>query len=441
MHRGAHGGRFAWVVWIVPVLACAGASARRPSNHAQPRPGPVSVERVPEVPEVPDVDAAPAGFVGATSPAVPPVVRSLPELLPELALELAELQAGYDIPLEVNEAVAGYVRLFLSDEYRPRFLRWLSRSHRYAPRFRAILREEGVPEDTVWLAMIESGFANQATSRAKAAGAWQFIPETGARYGLVQDEWVDERRDPEKAARAAARFLRALHEQTGHWYLAWASYNAGPGRIARASALGLTDFWEMARAPDLLPRETQTYVPKILAAAIVAKHAAAFGIRDEELAPEAWVGYAEVTVARASPLAALANAAGITVAELRDLNPELRGPSTPPRPYALKIPRARESRFAARFSAPPEGTERTQRTGLARVAKRHARAVKHHARPAKHRAAPAAVHRVEPGDTLWSVSRKHGVTVRELAHWNGIRAPERHTLRAGVVLRVNASRR
>jgi len=391
---------------------------------------PASVPAALVVPAVPPPELAEAPA------AEPPRPRGLRELLPELAMELAELQAGYDIPLEVNEAVAGYVRMFLGDECRPRFLRWLSRSQRYAPRFRAILREEGVPEDTVWLAMIESGFANQATSRAKAAGAWQFIPETGARYGLVQDDWVDERRDPEKAARAAARFLRALHGRMGHWYLAWASYNAGPNRIARAVELGSSDFWELARVPDLLPRETQTYVPKILAAAILAKHAAAFGVRDEELAPETWIDYAEVTVAGASPLAALAGAAGITLAALQDLNPELRGPSTPPRPYALKLPRAQAGVFAERWSPPSERAARR-----ATVASHHAQLPKQHARPPKHRPAQVAEYRVQHGDTLWSVSRRHGVTVEELARWNGIRAPERHRLRSGVVLRVSASRR
>ncbi len=423
------------MIWLLPALACAGTAARTPPAAGLRAPVLARPEPAPAALVVPAASPLADG-----PPAAPPRPRDLRELLPELAMDLSELQAGYDIPLEVNEAVAGYVRMFLADEHRPRLLRWLSRSHRYAPRFRAILRAEGLPEDTVWLAMIESGFANQATSRAKAVGAWQFIPATGARYGLLQDEWVDERRDPEKAARAAARFLRALHERTGHWYLAWASYNAGPSRIVRAMELGSSDFWELARGPDLLPRETQTYVPKILAAAILAKHAAAFGIRDEELAPEAWIDSAEVTVARASPLAALAVAAGITVTELQDLNPELRGPSTPPRPYALKLPRGQAALFAERWSPPAERTaRRTAASHQARLPKQHPRPPKH--RPAQRAEHRRAEHQVERGDTLWSLSRKHGVTVEQLARWNGIRAPARHTLRAGTVLRVSASRR
>jgi membrane-bound lytic murein transglycosylase D len=337
--------------------------------------------------------------------------------LPELDLELDQLQDEYDIPIEVNEEVIRYIRLFQSSEYRAGFVQWLSRSHRYLPRFRAILRQEGVPEDTAYVAMIESGFAPQATSPAGAAGPWQFIAETGARHGLKQDAWVDERRDPEKAAAAAGRFLRALRDTTGDWYLAWAGFNAGPGRIARAMELGHTGFWEMAAAPDVLPRETRTYVPKILAAAIISKHPSAFGFQDEEIEPERWIEYAEVTLVTSTALSALAAAAAVSVQDLRDLNPELRGSVTPPRRYSLKIPIAKADTFAASW---PRMSKRIAREARARK--------------------PAARHRVQPGDTLWSLSRKHGVTVQELATWNGIRAPERHTLRSGTLLKLAAKR-
>lgn len=129
-------------------------------------------------------------------------------LLPELDHDLAQLQAEYDIPIEVNEAVVGYIRFFQSRAARAHFVKWLGRSHRYMERYRAILKEEGLPEDTVFLAMIESGFGNFAYSRARASGPWQFIAATGKSFGLKQDFWVDERRDPEKSARAAARYLK-----------------------------------------------------------------------------------------------------------------------------------------------------------------------------------------------------------------------------------------
>jgi membrane-bound lytic murein transglycosylase D len=129
-------------------------------------------------------------------------------LLPEIDHDLATLQAEYDIPIDVNEAVVAYVRFFQSPSVRAHFVKWLGRSHRYMERYRQILKDEGLPQDTVFLAMIESGFGNFAYSRAKASGPWQFIAATGKSYGLKQDFWVDERRDPERSARAAARFLK-----------------------------------------------------------------------------------------------------------------------------------------------------------------------------------------------------------------------------------------
>jgi membrane-bound lytic murein transglycosylase D len=396
----------------------------------------------------------------------------IPEL-PEIEHDLRGLQAKYDIPIDVNEAVVRYIRFFQSAEVRPHFVRWLARSHRYAPRFRGILREEGLPEDTVYLAMVESGFAHRATSRARAVGAWQFIAATGKRFGLRQDFWVDERRDPEKAARAAALFLKELYLQHGDWRLAWAAYNAGPGRISRARKLGYPGFWEMARAKRVLPAETRAYVPKIMAAAIVAKHAEAFGFEDGELEPERWIDYREVMVPRTTELSFVAEAARVHVDVLLDLNPELRRTCTPPRTYAVKIPRHRAEVFAESW---PRIAERAARTAVARhqvrrgetlaaiaraygvqpalvttlnklrsrrlrtgtvlviplgsVPRREAEAVARRSVP------PDGKVRVRRGDSLWSIARRRGVTVRELARWNGIRDPERDALRAGCVLAV-----
>src|SRR6266542_4362538 len=130
--------------------------------------------------------------------------------LPEIDHDLRRLQTEYDIPVDINDQVIAYVRFFQAPLVRPHFVKWLGRSYKYIPAFRKILREEGLPEDTVYLAMIESGFGNLATSRARAVGPWQFIAPTGKRMGLRQDFWTDERRDPEKSARAACRFLKEL---------------------------------------------------------------------------------------------------------------------------------------------------------------------------------------------------------------------------------------
>ncbi len=415
-------------------------------------------------------------------------------LLPELDHDLETLQGEYDIPIDVNEAVVAYIRFFQAPSVRAHFIKWLSRSHRYMDRYRAILREEGLPEDTVFLAMIESGFGNFAYSRAKASGPWQFIPSTGKHYGLQQDFWVDERRDPVQSARAAARFLKRLHELTGDWRLAWAGYNAGPGRIAAARRKGYQDFWEMAATPGktVLHPETKGYVPKLMAAAIITKHQEAFGFKPEEVERQAWREYQEVEIPHATLLSVLARAAGVGEKDLLELNPELRRACTPPRPYKLKIPAAAAETFAASWPAMRSKVRMTfaahvVRRGdtLSKIARRHGVPVQgilemnglksaHRLRPGRelliprpissavasartpepsHRApgpsrvvlaapakaaaaAPASATRlrVRSGDTLWSIAQRFGVQLADLCRWNGIKNPGRHKLMAGALL-------
>ncbi len=316
-------------------------------------------------------------------------------LLPELDHDLAQLQAEYDIPIEVNEAVVGYIRFFQSRAARPHFVKWLGRSHRYMDRYRAILKEEGIPQDTVFLAMIESGFGNFAYSRARASGPWQFIGATGKTFGLKQDFWVDERRDPEKSARAAAHYLKQLHSQTRDWRLAWAGYNAGVGRIFKARAKGYEDFWEMAAVPGrkVLRAETKGYVPKLMAAAIITKHPEAFGFRAEEIDPQRWDEYVEVTIPSATLLGVVARAAGTAERQLMDLNPELRRACTPPRPYQLKIPKGQAEAFAQSWPA-LQGKVRMTFAG----------------------------HVVRRGDTLSSIAVRYGVPTEGITEMNGLRS-------------------
>ncbi len=189
-----------------------------------------------------------------------------------------EAAAHYDIPVELNDQVSQYIRMF-QGPLRSHFELWLSRSARYIPSMREALAREGVPEDTVFLSLIESGFNTLAYSVARAAGQWQFIASTGRRFGLHTDFWVDERRDPEKSTAAAAAYLKELRGQLGSWYLAWAGYNAGAGTIAKAiRRQHSADFWTLIRG-RVLKRETKGYVPKLIAAALIAKHPHAFRIR------------------------------------------------------------------------------------------------------------------------------------------------------------------
>jgi membrane-bound lytic murein transglycosylase D len=282
---------------------------------------------------------APAGRAAEPAPAFG---------LPALAPDLTGLQADFDIPIAVNAQVLRAIREYRAPGARRGFARWLSRSRGLGPPLRAILREQGVPQDLIYLAMVESGFTMSARSAAGAVGPWQLIAATGRRFGLRVDRWVDERRDPEKAARAAALFLRALYVRTGDWHLAWAAYNAGPARLDRVLRRTPAGFWELERR-RLLPAETRAYVPRILAAAIIARHPEAFGFREEELRPEGWVDYELVVIPRATSLARLAAVAGVELRALRALNPELRRGLTPPRAYLLKLPRAAAGVFAERW--------------------------------------------------------------------------------------------
>lgn len=332
-------------------------------------------------------------------------------LLPEIGHDLRRLQAEYDIPLEVNEAVLAYVRFFQTEPARSHFVRWLSRYQVYQERYRTILREKGLPGDTVFLAMIESGFANLAYSRARASGPWQFIASTARRMGLKQDFWVDERRDPEKAARAAARYLEELYQQTGDWRLAWAGYNAGVNRILRAQRLGQPDFWTIARG-RYIRKETKGYVPKLMAAAIVAKHQEAFGFRPEEVGQSKWTDYEEVTVPHATELSALARAAGVAEKDLLDLNPELRRSCTPPRSYALKVPLGRAAAFAAAWPS----VEASGRMTFAN-------------------------HRVHRGESLVAIAAGYGVSAKDIARMNGLRPGRRLRVGSELVVPVTAQAR
>jgi membrane-bound lytic murein transglycosylase D len=416
-------------------------------------------------------------------------------LIPELQLSLAQLQAEYDIPIDVNASVVAYIRFFQSPVARAHFVKWLGRSHRYIPRYRAILKDEGLPEDTVYLAMIESGFGNFAYSRAKASGPWQFIAATGRLFGLKNDFWVDERRDPEKSAVAAARYLKKLFEQTGDWRLAWAGYNAGVGRIFKAREKGFSEFWEMAavKGKKVLREETKGYVPKLMAAAIIAKHPAAFGFTDEEIERQAWAEYEEVSIPSATLLTVVAKAAGVTERDIIDLNPELRRACTPPRAYKIKIPRESADAFAEawpqlqpkirltfaghvvrrgdtlssiahRYGVPVQGILEMngmkgphrlrvgqelmipRPIGSAAVAAREPEPRAEPVRAPRARTVAVAMRvpadrarstlRVKAGDTLWSISQRYGVQLTELCRWNGIKNPRRHKLIAGSQLVV-----
>lgn len=265
----------------------------------------------------------------------------------------------YDIPVEMQPLVAQYIRFFQGGG-RKWFRRWMSRSHRYIPLMQPILEAKGLPRDTVYLAMIESGFNTQAKSWARAVGPWQFIAGTAKLFNLRDDFWVDERRDPIKSTYAAAAYLGQLYANLGHWYLAWAGYNTGGGRVRRMiDTYGTTDFWELSERKGFA-RETKHYVPKLIACALVAKHPDAFGFSPDEFEPEGAFEYDEVQLTDPVDLEVISAASGAPLDEIQELNPEIKRWCTPPAteqaPYVLRLPKGKKEQFAANFAkfAPSE---------------------------------------------------------------------------------------
>ncbi len=258
----------------------------------------------------------------------------------------AEPEVVFDFPVTMNKQVAFYLDTF-QHRQKKYFKRWLTRSGRYLPYIHEQLSQAGLPKDLAYLAMIESGFNPSAYSRARAVGLWQFIKGTGRNYGLRIDRWVDERRDPEKATRAAIAYLGTLYEEFGDWYLAVASYNAGEGKIRKGIKRYKTrNFWELARH-RFLRLETKRYVPKLIAAILIAKEPEKYGFADIQY--HAPLEYDLVTVPGGTDLRAVATAAGSKLQTLRELNNELRRHQIPPgrNSYQVKVPKGSQAMVAA----------------------------------------------------------------------------------------------
>jgi membrane-bound lytic murein transglycosylase D len=242
----------------------------------------------------------------------------------------------FDIPVVYNKNVKKWIKYF-SGKGRARFRRYTSRAGRLAPMMSKILHEQGLPRDLIYLAMAESGFHQNAKSWAKAVGLWQFMPYTGKRFGLEINYFIDERRDPIKATKAAGRYLGMLYERFGNWELAMSSYNAGEGKMGRAiKRYRTTNFWKIIKGRYLKP-ETKNYVPKIMALAIMGKNLKSFGLHDIEY--KDGLDFDEVEVAPNSDMYKMAETIGVDFEEIKDLNPELLRWQTPlHRSYVLKIP-------------------------------------------------------------------------------------------------------
>jgi len=246
------------------------------------------------------------------------------------------------------------INLF-SDKIKEKFSIWLSRSTKYIEKMKEILHEKGIPEDLVYLPLIESGFNVNAKSRAKAVGPWQFIESTGRRYGLIIDWWRDERKDPIKSTNAAAKYLKDLYTMFGDWSLALAAYNAGEGRVGKAvNRVGENDYWTLLNT-KYLPNETKNYVPKYIAAITIAKQPEEFGFEDiKEHEP---FSYEEVVIPSPTDLDIIARCAETDLNTIKELNPELKRWSTPMnvKEYIIRIPKGKKEKFLENLEKiPPE---------------------------------------------------------------------------------------
>ncbi len=261
-------------------------------------------------------------------------------------------EVAYDIPIVLNDRVKSSI-IYFQTVAKEAFEKYLRRSKRYTPLMREILKEHGLPEDLIYLSLVESGYNPHAYSWARAMGLWQFISSTGRLYGLNRNWWIDERKDPVKATRAACRFLGDLYKEFGDWELAMAAYNGGPGRVRRTiKRQGTMDFWKMK-----LKRQTMDYVPLIMAAAIIAKNPEKYGFHDIDYEPE--LSWDEVEINKCLELSVVAREVGCSVEKLKELNPELLRKYTPPntKHYRLKIPVGTRQKFLLAYDKMPSPKE------------------------------------------------------------------------------------
>jgi membrane-bound lytic murein transglycosylase D len=314
----------------------------------------------------------------------PPVIRSNAPPLPE-------------VPVAMNAQVAGQITFFMN-KGRKVMLAWMERAAVMFPRLRPILAEEGLPEDVIYLAMIESGLNLRAHSYSHAAGIWQFIASTARIYGLRVDRVYDERYHVEAATRAACRYLRNLYEEFGDWHLAFAAYNCGEGRIEREiSRYGTRDYWRMHR----LPRQTRGYVPAYLATRAICRNPAQYGF--PPMPREIPFECERVQINGAYKLEHVAQAAGHDPQAVADLNPEfVRGVTPAGTPVTVRLPRRADAAFETRLAVMPRTVVK-----------------------------PTKVHRVRSGETLASIARKYDTSAKAILAQTENRRVRANRLRVG----------
>jgi membrane-bound lytic murein transglycosylase D len=310
-----------------------------------------------------------------------------PNIKAKAAEEVRQIHS--DLPLTMNDAVASYINYF-STRGRGVLERALTRAGLYSDMIRRVLKQEGVPQDLIYLAEAESGFHPVALSHVGARGLWQFMSSRAKGYGLERNWWVDERQDPEKSTRAAARHLRDLYKEFGDWYLAMAAYNSGPLTVQQAvQRTGYADFWELYRR-NVLPAETRNYVPIIIAVAIMAKNPAQYGL--DQIIPDKPIPADTVTINYPVDLRLVAECVDSSVSTLQELNPSLLRMTTPREgTFDLHLPAGTTAKYQAAIASIPRDK---------RVWWRY--------------------HNVTEGETMASVARQYHTTARAIAEANSL---------------------
>lgn len=326
----------------------------------------------------------------------------------------------WDLPVTRNDRVDTWID-FLAGGNHSRTELWMKRSGRYTPMIRERLRARGMPEDLIYLAFIESGYSTKARSHAAAVGLWQFIAETGKRYGLEVNSYVDERRDPLESTDAALDYLQELYGRFGSWYLAAAAYNTGENRVARIMRQQTgrergrdEDFWTIAH---LLPKETRNYVPLMLAAGHINKEPHKYGFEDVEFQKP--LEFTTVNVPGSVALSTVAKAAGVSEESVDELNPHLlRGMTPPNKTWPVRVPVGTENRFAEAFEATLRADGLVARKPVALASTTGA----------------GRSHKVKRGETLSGIAKRYGTSVASITKANsGLRASR---LRIGQQIRI-----
>jgi peptidoglycan lytic transglycosylase D len=338
----------------------------------------------------------------------------------ELALEMKKIKPlaaadNFSIPVVLNERVLTLIQAWQT-HFSKAFVGGYQRMGRYEPMIRKVLREEGLPEDLIYLAFTESTFKPTAYSRARAKGVWQFMASTGSRYGLTRNAYVDERSDPEKATRAAAAYLKELYGMFGDWNLVLASYNCGEGLVQKAiDRTGRKDYWDLMTT-RYFRAETKNFVPSIMALSLMSRDPAGYGF--EGIQKEAPLDFDRVTVDGPADLSLVAKLSGTTVDEIKGLNPELTRAVTPPgvKAYQLRVPKGTGETFQTAYASMP-ASEKIANVRIAAATR---------SRRGGSRGAVSAFdgdegkYTIQPGDTLSDIARQTGTSVKSLAELNGI---------------------